>query len=571
MNEASATTAAFKYRSLEFHSSRMWQWAQIDQALSFMRKFGLNTLIFHQNDIVDQLVFPTAFFPDDVMWKRWPVRLHSVYQNRHYINNVVREAARLEIGFFVEIKEIWFVDALLERVAGLRNEDGIVCPSNPFWWEFLDIKMRELIAAVPGLSGVIVSPGTRESKTSISTNSCRCARCLASDPTDWYTSLLGAMHRPLAEHGKTLVVRDFSYSADQQSRMLDAAGRCSNDIVISLKNTPHDYYPTFPDNPRIGHTSGMRQWVEYDTWGQFFGMGFFPVGVVEDMQKRMRHALDCGVEGISLRTDWEVITDSGSFNSPNVLNVVAGALLAQNVDISLDEIYADWARHGVYSPMKTASELGPLLVPEDAASANAWKLFMRASWSVMERAAYIRGHLFHEDNQYPETVAKAFDMLIAIHGRDDWEPGASRLLDPTDENLAIIFAEKADALREVSTLADILAPALDDMPAAVRAEFQTMLELYVLYVQGYALCANAVFLVRKAEHSVSAGSVERAQRTAAPLRDFSDALAMRLHGTSFPHYVYWLLDGDRTRALADDVERRLAELLNMTQGSVNVA
>jgi hypothetical protein len=571
MNEVSGTTAAFKYRSLEFHSSRMWQWAQVDQALSFMRKFGLNTLIFHQNDIVDQLVFPTAFFPDDVMWKRWPVRLHSVYQNRHYINKVVREAARLEIGFFVEIKEIWFVDALLERVAGLRNEDGIVCPSNPFWWEFLDIKMRELIAAVPGLSGVIVSPGTRESKTSISTNSCRCARCLATDPTDWYTSLLGAMHRPLAEHGKTLVVRDFSYSADQQSRMLDAAGRCSNDIVISLKNTPHDYYPTFPDNPRIGHTSGMRQWVEYDTWGQFFGMGFFPVGVVEDMQKRMRHALDCGVEGISLRTDWEVITDSGSFNSPNVLNVVAGALLAQNVDISLDEIYADWARHGVYSPMKTASELGPLLVPEDAASANAWKLFMRASWSVMERAAYIRGHLFHEDNQYPETVAKAFDMLIAIHGRDDWEPGASRLLDPTDANLAIIFAEKADALREVATLADILAPALEDMPAAARAEFQTMLELYVLYVQGYALCASAVFLVRKAEHSVSAGSVERAQRTAAPLRDFSDTLAMRLHGTSFPHYVYWLLDGDRTRALADDVERRLAELSNTKQGSVNVA
>jgi hypothetical protein len=550
----------FRYRGLEFHSSRMWQWAQVSQALSFMQKFELNTLIFHQNDIVDDLVFPRAFFPEDLMWKRWPVRLHSIYQNRHYINKVAREAKARGIAFFLEIKEIWFVDQLLEQVPALRNTDGSMCASNPFWWEFLEIKMRELIEAVPDLAGVIVSPGTRESKVSISTNTCACARCAATNPTDWYASLLGAMHRPLAEHGKTFSVRDFSYSADQQSRMLDAARRCSDNIVISLKNTPHDYYPTFPDNPRIGNTGGLRQWIEFDTWGQFFGMGFFPVSVVEDMQQRMRHAKACGAEGIALRTDWEVITDSGAFNSPNILNVIAGALLARDVDADLDLVYDAWSRHGLYSPLQAASAMQPLHIPTHPQSSAMLKAFMQASWAVMEKSAYVRGHLFHEDDQYPDTVAKAFDMLIHIHGRDDWEPGASRLLAPTEGNLAVIFAEKAQASAEVKRLPGVLQVHALGLPATVAQELETMLELYVLWVEGYELCAKAVFLVRMAQLSSSGDDIDAARRTAAPLRGFSGRVQARLRRTSYPHYVYWLLDTTRSDALADDVEAQLSHL-----------
>ena len=106
----------FRMRGLEFHSSRMWQWAQVRAALDFMQKFGMNTLIFHQNDIVDHLVFPHALFSEELMWKRWPVRLHSIYQNRHYINKVAREAKARGIAFCVEIKEIWYVDQVLEQV-----------------------------------------------------------------------------------------------------------------------------------------------------------------------------------------------------------------------------------------------------------------------------------------------------------------------------------------------------------------------------------------------------------------------------------------------------------------------
>jgi hypothetical protein len=547
----------FAHRALEFHSARMWQWAQVEQSLEFMEKFGLNALVFHQNDIVDHLVFPQAYFPEELMWKRWPVRMHSIYQNRHYINKVVRAAAGRGIGFHLEIKEIWFVDALLELVPGLRNADGSVCASSPFWWEFLDLKLRELLAAVPGLAGVIVSPGTRESKVSISANACTCARCKATDPTDWYASLLDAMHRPLAEHGKTLAVRDFSYSADQQSRMLDAARRVSSNIVISLKNTPHDYYPTFPDNPRIGHTAGLRQWIEFDTWGQFFGMGVYPVSVVEDMQRRMRHALKSGAEGIALRTDWEVITDAGSFNSPNILNVIGGALLSRDVDGDLDAVYDAWVRHGLYSPMREASTMSPLHVPTHPEAARRLKDFMRRSWSVMEKAAYVRGHLFHEDDQYCDTVERSLDMLVRIHGRDDWDPGASRLLDPTAANIKLILAEKEAALGEVRGLHDVLMPETLGVSDDMVRDLNAMLRLYALYVKGYVLCARAVFLVLQAEQEAGEKAIATASATAEPLRAFGVEVRAALQGTHHPHYVHWTLDTARTDTLADDVERRL--------------
>jgi hypothetical protein len=547
----------FSFRGLEFHSSRMWQWAQVERALTFMTEFDLNALVFHQNDMVDHLVFPEALFSDALMWKRWPVRMHAIYQNRHYINKVVREAKQRGIGFYFEIKEISFVDSLLEIVPDLREANGAICPTNPFWWKLLDIKLRELMSAIPDFAGVIVSPGTRESKVSISTNACSCARCRATDPTTWYQDLLAAMHRPLAEHGKRFAVRDFSYSADDQSRMLTAAAAVSKDIVISLKNTPHDYYPTFPHNPRIGHTAGLPQWVEYDTWGQFFGMGVFPVSVVEDMQARMRHALNSRVDGIFLRTDWEVITDAGSFNGPNILNVIAGALLAKDVDCPLDEIYAAFASHGLYSPLRAASEIEDRVVPTAPNAAAILRDFMVASWAVIEKAAYVRGHLFHEDDQYCDTVEKAFAMMVDIHGRDDWEPGASRLVEATDVNIAVIFAEKDAALAEVRALPQVLRAGQLGLPARTVAELQDMLDLYERWVRGFVLCTHAVFLTRKATLSGKSADAAAARDTLPPLREFRTEIVARLTGTHYPHIVYWLLDDRRVGQFIADVERLL--------------
>ncbi len=52
----------FSTRGLEIHSSRMWRWQSMTNAL-------------------------------EVMWKRKPVRMHTVDGNRHYIRRVIEEAS----------------------------------------------------------------------------------------------------------------------------------------------------------------------------------------------------------------------------------------------------------------------------------------------------------------------------------------------------------------------------------------------------------------------------------------------------------------------------------------------
>lgn len=86
---------------------------------------------------------------------------------------------------------------LLELQPQVRNADGSICPSHPFWKEFLRTKMEELVERIPELSGLIVSLGTQESLVSFAANRCHCERCQASNELDFYISMLEAIYEPL--------------------------------------------------------------------------------------------------------------------------------------------------------------------------------------------------------------------------------------------------------------------------------------------------------------------------------------------------------------------------------------
>ena len=62
-----ATIPAFKVRGIETHSRQMWEWEHVRRLLEFARDNKMNTLVFHQNDLVDQLVNHEAFLPRDRM------------------------------------------------------------------------------------------------------------------------------------------------------------------------------------------------------------------------------------------------------------------------------------------------------------------------------------------------------------------------------------------------------------------------------------------------------------------------------------------------------------------------
>lgn len=549
----------FDVRGLEIHSPRMWDQTQVINALDFMEKYGLNTLIFHQNDLLDVLVFPEKHFSLEYMWKRFPPRYSRVLNNRYYINNIIDMCHRRNIKFVAEVKELYFDEWITELHPEVRNpETGLLCPSHPFWWEYLSAKLEELFENVSGMDGIIVSPGTRESKVSISANKCGCEKCNTTDPVEWYSTLLKTMHEKLAEKSKFLVVRDFAFGASDQTVILKGVNKTSEDIIISLKNTPHDYYPTFPLNHAIGR-SGHEEWIEFDTWGQFFGNGVFPVSVVEDMKERMVKCHELGCKGIFLRTDWENMVEHCSFNSPNLLNVIAGAMLSSNIDTEVDDIYREWAKYGLLSPLKPASfdqKPVPIANPE-----NYTKLrdFMKASWKVMEKTPYVQDHLFQDNSMFPYSMERCFAIMLSIHSMEEWKPGASKRVEPTAENLERIFEEKRQAMLEVERLGAILDVDSLALPGDMAEDFKDMLDLYKYYVKCFYLSCRACFCCLKAEKTRNGEDRMDTLAVLSEITAYKEIIKERVSRRVYTQEVGRLIDYKRFEYLIKNINKHLNE------------
>lgn len=548
--------SAFSTRGLEFHGDRMWSWNWVLKALNFMEANDMNLLVFHQIDLIDQLVVPHEYFSAEDMWKSWPVRYHSIDSNRHYIRQVIRQARRRNIKFCLEVKEITFHESILEVAPQVLGRNGRVCPTDPFWFQFLGKKMKELLHVVPEIDGVIVSPATRETKVSIASRQCDCERCLAADATDWYAMLLSTMFEPLDEAEKKLVVRDFSYTRKEQGAVLEAAAAVSPKIVVSLKNTPHDYYPTFPHNPKIGAVGNHPQWVEFDAWGQFFGLGVFPSLVADDYRHRFIHCAREGAEGVIVRIDWEGITDANALDSLNMANVYAFALLSQTPSMATETALDQWLEEPVSTPFGWGQDDNAFLVPPTSASHEVLKSVMQETWPVIRQSIFVLGHVFHEDGMFPDTLKKAFMMLLEIHGIADWAPEREHDLDPHPETFERILQEKDRASRAARKLRERIALTEDDLPAYAYTQLIETFDLLVWYVDGFRACAKACFSTQLA---VASGETAHALSSVDELAVFRDDLCNRLTDTWYGHQVYWLLDEGRLEHLVDDLRRILSE------------
>ncbi len=555
----------FSIRGVEMHSNNRfqtgsWRWKSLDRVLRFMGGNDLNALIFHQVDLTDWLVWPRKFFTPEIMRSRWPARLAAVENARSHIREVVRRAAEQRAGFYLEVKEIWYPDEIIELHPELMEIKGVVCPTHPFWWEFERAKYEELLEEIPDLAGVIMSAGSRESKLTLAVRNCTCERCRNYDPAVWYANLIRSIYEPLKARNKTLTIRDFAFSRTDQNFILDACSAVSPEVIMAMKNTPHDYYPTFPDNPRIGHSNGHPQWVEFDTWGQYFAMGLFPCSVVEDMQRRLRHCKESGVSGVWFRTDLEVINDHGAFNSFDVLNLFGGALLSKRIEQDLDNVYRAWLAYGLADPLKSESEQGPP-VPVPAEYLPRFREFMRVSWAVLEGTLYVRGLVFTEGScQFPVSVDRAFSNMLVFQGREDWEPGSSKRVEPTEENMKIILADKERAQRDVARLPGILRLDELDLPVEFKDSLKAMLELYQLYVRGYCLCTVACFWTKKATLTKAAADVAEASKAGEQVAAYRDEVMQRLADTYYTQHVYWFFDLDHLASLVADIRRKVAAL-----------
>jgi hypothetical protein len=562
--------ARFSTRALEVHSGYVWNFDWIRKALDFAKRHDMTALVLHRNDIVDLTVYPGKLFGASEagrniferyreiypkLYKYTPTRRSGPYQRRDYLRRVLDLADRDGLEVYFENKELSFPDILTELNPQLVK-NGTLCPNDPFWWEFVRTKYTELFQDLPDIAGIITAPGTGESRLAISSNRCTCDQCRNSTPQAWYGKLIMAMYEPIRAAGRQLAVRDFVFDKQAQTELAETIEKLPEDVIVCLKNTPHDYYPTFPDNPRLGDVGNHRQWVEFDTMGQYFGWGVGPAIMIDDYRRRMATALEQGVEGVILRTDWESLDGHSCFHTPNLINLHAASALAVDAVVSSAAIHREWlTENGMISAD------APDRAIDDAA---AWseRLFAR-SWEIVSRSLFVNDCVFSDSSNYPVSLDHAWWLAEEKNSLKDWDPAKENALETSEGNVRAILAEKDEAVRLVEQEARLVRSRPDALTVEAHADLAARFDAFRLYVAGWRAVVHACILTKYLlDHPGATTRFGREVREMIPgaLDDLIvQAERMRAAEARTDHHfaVYNLLGWERLRTLNADLKTRL--------------
>ncbi|MGE4465211.1 MAG: hypothetical protein AB7D32_09570 [Sphaerochaeta sp.] len=467
----------------------------------------MNTLIFHENNIVDKIVWPGFVYG----YEGEDLRSYSIYRANMYkeiyyrtpspyvfcdellifrdlMKTILGQAKELGLAIYLQSKEIWFPEILYERQDLMKN--GKMCPSEPWWWEnFLPKKYEELLQNFPEITGIVTSTGTKESRISLAHQKCQCDKCKAMSMEEWQRNVIMGIYEPLHRHGKKLVVRDFSYYADEQNGIRSGLLDLPEDVIISIKNVPQDYYQTFPNNKLIGHVGAHEQWIEYETYGEYYGWGVTPVSMLEDIQDRMRYCLENGADGISTRIDWEAMPNHSTFETPSQVNLYAVAQLGVNIDTPLRDIYCRW--------LVEDDMLRDGIGPNDMKDCLDFieDVFGR-TWSIMSKTPFLKGAVFMNNSKIPVSIDNADFISQEHHGIQKWFPEYKHLFNYDDEVTAEMLKEKNEAYEEIQTLNEQWHERNPGLKDEIYGEYSNLFDIYELYVKMYRLVGRSYVWVK---------------------------------------------------------------------------
>ena len=463
----------YTFRAMEIHDfTQIWNLDEIRRRLDFMVKNNMNAMVFHEPGIEDKIVFPAKFlggsgnpesYYDAFLEVDHQILNHALRENlnlnrRDYINHVIREAKEAGVDIYFENKELWFSDFVLKYKKELMQADGTICPSNPFWYEeFLPYKYKELFLALPDLAGIICSIGTGEARL--------------------------AIYKPFKDAGKKLIIRDFIYTKAEQERFQKAFIDMPEEIILSLKNTPHDFYPTFPDNPLMGHVGSHPQITEYDVNGQFFGWGVQPSAMLSDIKRRLRYGKEHQVTGFLARTDWEGVQDWTCFDNLNMVNLYAIAAYAENENTSEEEIYLRW--------LQGEHMLDERLSPGQLKTCvQTVKEIMDETWPIVEKTNFVNGCLFSNDSCMHLTPEQFTFIGGTHHSLSEWDPEKKDALEMSVENIARIIEDKEEAHVKCEKLVDRVVAGNMGLTEDAYEKMKEHFEFMRWYVRGFRLTAR---------------------------------------------------------------------------------
>ena len=567
----------FAIRALEIHSLYAWDYNWIEKCFCFMEQEGFNSLVLHRNDFVDLIIYPGKYFGchEDkeyntiferyrdifrTLYKYTPTRRSGPLQRRAFFKRVLERAKEKGFKVFIENKELYFPEIILEFYPELVK-NGKICANDPFWWEFTKQKFTEFFEEFPEVDGIITAPATGESKVSIKSNRCTCELCRNTSREDWFRKLLAAMYEPIHKADKILAVRDFVFDPQAQNEIATVMEEQPEDVVICLKNTPHDYYPPFPENGRIGNVGRHDQWVEFDAMGQYFGWGICIADIMEDYRWRLRSCKGKGVTGIIVRTDWESLDGHTAFGTPNLMNMYSMGALLKNLDSEPLDIYDHFlADNGWYKERISTGER--------LEACRYFASLMSRTWDVTSRTLFVDCCVFSDSSLLPISYEHAFWLSEEKNSLKDWDPKKKDVLKPTRERIEVNIAEKKKALRIAKGLHRMAKKGSPRLKEDKNAYLVECMFLQLEYVVLYKMATEALLFARYIKETeeerrgeywnwINSSFRERIEDLK---REEEHLILLRKKTNYHPHVIYTMLDPDRVNCLRNDLEKTLGNI-----------
>jgi len=538
------------FRGLEFHGKSFWSYKKVEYALDIIRDYGLNALVIHDTDFMTNFIYPSEFLNPYAPWAGAPVRRgeNALQNNIYYFRDLLKRAARKNVDVWIEIKELTFPDEIVEKFPELI-ENGVFCPTNPFWAKLLQAKYKDLVEWYPGVKGVVLSAGSPEGKAALSQKKCKCRRCASTKLSDWYVSMLNPIYEALKTKGVKLSVREFSYTVDHQIAITEAMKQMPKDVIFCIKVTPHDFYPTFPDNTLLAEINDRPKWIEYDTMGQYYGWGVIPCPMFKDVNDRVSYALKNNVEGAVFRVEWERVNDWDALESPNRMNMYLAANACLGKPASINDTIRKWL-----------SEEQVIYNEEDFALL---KNYFEDIWDIIKHALYINDTVFADSSMVLMSIERAWWSMADKHSLAEWFPERKVDLELDEKKVTLYIKEKEDALNKINAWKEKI-DLLNHFTWITDFLKKTILltERYIRLHYHYGkLLILASFIEQINEKGQTAPREKIAGFEAAinEMEDFTKLIDNWLAASDYRHQVYLLFNPERCQFWIRGAKERLGK------------
>lgn len=234
---------------------------------------------------------------------------------------------------------------------------GLLDLDKPGLWDWIADDYRQMLSLCPEVDGLVLTFIESGARVENQFSKMSVPERLAKVVNTVSTVVCG-------ECGKTLWLRTFAYNEEEYANL-----RACLDLVdwrpgmgVMVKDTPHDFFLTHPDNPLIG-TLGHPTLVEFDACGEYHGQSVILNTIPEYFAERWRSlSARPDVVGYVARTDR--CGNNTVSGTPAHINLYALWRVSEEPSVSVDAIWDDFltARYGT----PAVRHLKPALQPSRA-------------------------------------------------------------------------------------------------------------------------------------------------------------------------------------------------------------